>query len=71
MTGYALASDLKGFASSTLRVRVTRREGDYVWIITADLRDAGTRLVLRASQVVGEEPEQGLLRHQTGLVFLA
>ena len=53
---YALASKLVGFSSTTLRVQVLRSEGDYRWVITADLRDAGTKLVLDASQV-RDEPD--------------
>jgi hypothetical protein len=52
---YAVASRLVGFKSSWLRVRILRTEGSYVWCITADLRDAGTKLVLDASQVVTED----------------
>lgn len=50
---YALAHGLRGFGSNntTLRVRVERAEGNYVWVRTADLRDAGTPLTLDASQV--------------------
>lgn len=48
---YFFATDLVGFRSSTLRVRVTERRAGYVWCITADLLDAGTRLVLGDDQV--------------------
>lgn len=51
---YALASGMVGFRSSTLRVRVTDRRDGCVWVITADLLDAGTRLVLNPSQVTPE-----------------
>jgi hypothetical protein len=68
-TTYAVASGLIGFRSSTLRVIVTRREGSYVWVRTADLLDAGTALVLDASQVKNEEPET-VLYHREGLVAL-
>jgi hypothetical protein len=50
---YALATDLKGFPVSTLRVRVERIEAaiGLVMVRTASLVDAGTLLVLEASQV--------------------
>ena len=64
---YALASGLVGFRSSTLRVRVTREEGPYVWVVTADLMDAGTPLTLDAAQVVREAPVV-VERHRDGLV---
>ena len=67
---YALASDLKGFADTTLRVRVIRREGDLVWVRTADLRDAGTPLVLNASQIEAEpEPEPFLMHFAARVMF--
>lgn len=49
--GYFFASNLIGFRASTLRVRVTERRDGYVWCVTADLLDAGTRLVLKDEQV--------------------
>jgi hypothetical protein len=54
---YGLAHGLIGFRSSTLRVRIERRESGYVWVRTADLLDAGTPLVLNSSQV--EDLEEG------------
>jgi hypothetical protein len=51
--GYGLASGLVGFRSSDLRVKVTRIDGNYIFVVTADLLDAGTALVLDAGQVVG------------------
>jgi hypothetical protein len=67
---HAIAHNLRGFRSSTLRVFVTRVEGAYVWVRTADLIDAGTPLVLDAAQV---EPEQPVTveRHADGLVWFA
>lgn len=53
---YALAHRLVGFRSTTLRVRVLERRAGYAWVITADLLDAGTRLVLDEAQV--EEGEE-------------
>lgn len=50
-TAYALATGLRGFRSDTLRVRVTEARDGLVWVVTADLLDAGTFLVLNASQV--------------------
>jgi hypothetical protein len=49
---HLLASGLRGFASSSLRVRLveTLRDGS-VAVVTADLLDAGTPLVLSPSQV--------------------
>jgi hypothetical protein len=51
MANYFFATDLIGFRSSTLRVRVTERRDGHVWCRTADLLDAGTPLVLRDKQV--------------------
>jgi len=48
---YAIASNLIGFRSNTLRVKVLRSEGNYRWVITADILDAGTRLCLDSSQI--------------------
>jgi hypothetical protein len=67
---YGIASGLRGFASSTLRVRITRTQGSYVWVVTADLLDAGTPLTLDASQVTAEEPET-VPMHRNGLVAFA
>ena len=64
---YATASKLVGFRSDTLRVKVLRSEGNYRWVVTADLLDAGTQLVLDASQVKSEKSEI-TLRHKNGLV---
>ena len=64
---YAVASGLRGFRSSTLRVRVTDRRDGLVWVRTADLLDAGTPLVLDEAQVASEAPEM-VVRHCTGLV---
>lgn len=54
---YALANNLRGFASSTLRVRVTRTDATSgnVWVTTADLLDAGTALVVTRAQVTALE----------------
>lgn len=67
---YAIATGLRGFASDSLRVLVVRAEGPNVWVRTADLRDAGTPLVLDASQVTLEEdlPSEGDAVHAAGLV---
>lgn len=53
---YALASNLIGFKNDTLRVKVVRSEGNYRWVVTADLSDSGTNLVLDASQVSAPLP---------------
>ena len=75
---YVLASRLKGFVdrsgieTSNLRARVTRIEGDNVWIITADLRFPGVPLVLDLSQVSPIETYRDrILRHRDGLVSFA
>lgn len=65
-----IASNLRGFVSSSLRVIETRRDGDYVWVTTADLRDTGTKLVLDASQI-SDLPEEYGQRHREGLVTFA
>ena len=67
---YALASGLRGFQSDSLRVRITRQEPGYVWVITADLLDAGTKLVLDPSQVEPEQPAT-VTAHRDGLVAFA
>lgn len=64
----ALASGLRGFPSSILRVRVERIEGSNVWVRTADLLDAGTPLVLDASQVEPEPCTAPLSRARGSLV---
>lgn len=69
-TQYAVASGLKGFMVSDLRVRITRQEGPYTWVVTADLLDAGTPLVLDTAQVTPEQPETVLV-HKSGLVAFA
>lgn len=66
---YALAHNLIGFKSSTLRVIVTREERGNVWVTTADLLDAGTQLVLDASQVEPDPSEfVEVISHKDGLV---
>lgn len=64
---YAVAHNLIGFKSSSLRVKVTRIDGDNYFVTTADLLDAGTRLVLAGDQIAPEEPET-VLTYKTGLV---
>ena len=76
VNAYAFAHNLIGFASTTLRVKVTRvDEGQgLVWVRTADLQDAGTPLVLNIRQVESEEEADwaadAAWQHQSGLVFL-
>ena len=53
---YAIASNLIGFKHDTLRVKVIRCDGDYLFVWTADLCDAGTFLCLDASQVSAPLP---------------
>ena len=67
-TQYALATALKGFRATALRVVVTRREAGLVWVRTADLLDAGTSLVLKASQVSDLPEASATLTHRGGLV---
>lgn len=68
---YAIASGLRGFSSSSLRVFVERETEHYAWVITADLRDAGTRLVLDADKLIPiEEPAPTGYRHASGLITL-
>lgn len=69
-TTYAVAHNLKGFRSTTLRVKVVRAEGSYRWVVTADMLDAGTSLVLDANQVVDEAPETVQI-HRNGFVAFA
>ena len=67
---YAVASGLKGFRSSSLRIRVERDLGDVVIVRTADLLDAGTPLALDRSQVRPETAEN-ITMHREGLVAFA
>ena len=70
MPAYAIAHNLIGFASTTLRVKIDRIEGEYVWVTTADLLDAGTKLVLDAGQVEYEDTTSDLM-YKHGLVIFA
>ncbi len=66
---YAIASNLVGLPSSTLRVRIVRDVADCYEVVTADLLDAGTRLMLSKSKVALEgAPTSTLLSHKDGLV---
>ena len=67
---HVFANNLRGFRSSSLRVRITRIEGHDVFVVTADLLDSGTALVLDDSQI-GEEVECVSLIHREGLVAFA
>lgn len=67
---YAIASGLIGFQASELRVRVTEIRGDYAWVITADILDAGTRLILNPGQLREIEDPAPSLRHCNGLVAI-
>lgn len=69
LPSYALASGLRGFAADSLRVKVTRIEGAYAWVVTADLMDAGTPLTLDLSQIAFEsEMDSCAVRYKDGLV---
>jgi len=48
---YGIATDLKGFSSSTMRVRITDMRDGLVWCVTADIQHSGCRLVLKREQV--------------------
>ena len=65
---YAVASNLKGFKSETLRVKIVRiASASQIVVRTADLLDSGTALVLSPEQLKIEEPEM-VLTHKNGLV---
>ncbi len=66
---YAIAHPVFGFRSSSLRVRVLRDMGTCCEVITADLSDAGTRLVLDKSKLSPEADVSGLY-YPGGLVEL-
>ena len=66
---YGIARGLVGFSSSSLRVRIERTEGSYAWVRTADIADAGTPLVLDASQIEAEG-DGGAACHKSGLVLI-
>ena len=73
MNTYAIASGLVGFSSDSLRVRVERVEGEYVFVRTADLREtAGIPLCLSADQIRYESDADQVVgwRHKDGLVTL-
>lgn len=48
---YALAENLVGFPSSTLRVIVEHIEEGNAWVRTADLLDSGTPLIIDVNQL--------------------
>jgi hypothetical protein len=67
-TQYAIARNLKGFGTDTLRVKVLRVASPYdVIVVTADLVDAGTTLAISPEQLTPEEPET-VSFHKSGLV---
>jgi hypothetical protein len=70
---YAVAYNLVGFPTSSLRVWVREELGNYVNVVTASVLDCGTQLTLNRSQIEYEwEWEEELpLRHVDGLVALA
>ncbi len=66
---YAIATDLKGFPTSTLRVKITRFIGyGHYNVITADLRDSGTQLVLTEDQLQPCDDTTETWIHKDGLV---
>jgi len=67
---YAIATGLRGFTSPNLRVRITRLQYDYAWVVTADIQDAGTPLTLDLSQLQPFKV-QFVTSHKSGLVALA
>lgn len=48
---YRFATNLVGFPSTTLRVKVLEFRDGYAWVVTADLLNAGCPLTLNAAQV--------------------
>lgn len=74
LSRYAMAYGVRGFGKrlTSIRVNVTRVEGDYAWCRTASLRDAGTPLVLSLSQIAWEDElwAHEPVRHKDGLVAL-
>lgn len=66
---YALASGLRGFSSSSLRVRIVKVLPDEtVAVRTADLRDAGTLLCLDPAQLTPEVEMSAGVQHRDGFV---
>lgn len=63
---YAIAS-VVGFRSSTLRVRIVRDVADCYEVVTCDLLDSGTHLMLSKSKVTVETPSTVLV-HKDGFV---
>lgn len=70
MTKYAIAHNVKGFKSTSIRVKVTRVDGNYAFVVTADLLDAGTKLVLDINQIEYEKPAE-VQQYITGLVLFS
>ena len=67
---YAIANNLVGFGSlfTSLRVRVKEIRDGNAFVITADLHDAGTHLVIDPSQLSFPENES-VYQHRNGLVI--
>ena len=69
-TMYAIATGLRGFRVSTLRVRIVRDLQGCYDVVTADLLDAGTPLILSKDKVQLETPCE-VISHKSGLVQFA
>jgi hypothetical protein len=65
---YAIASGLRGFRTSELRVRVREIRDGVAFVVTADLADSGTMLVLDPAQLRVEPQTTTVVSHRTGLV---
>lgn len=67
---YALANDLVGLPSSTLRVKIEQfLSAQDILVRTASLQDAGTLLNLNVSQLEAI-PDENVYHHAAGLVTL-
>ena len=67
---YYLASGLKGFPSSTLRVKLVEMKPGLAIVRTASLLDAGTLLCLDPSQLEPETDEREVgVRHKDGFII--
>lgn len=67
---YAIANNLKGFPTSSLLVNVIERRDGCAWVVTADLLDAGTPLVLDENQLEAEKVFK-VWMHKKGVVEFA
>lgn len=69
MVGSYVVAEVRGFSTSTLRCLVTRVSGSQVFVLTADIADVGTPIVVDADKVRPMSDEAAMV-HKHGLVNL-